>query len=458
MRSGVWGLARRAVSGVPALLTLAALAALGYWGWASDWQLPPLADLLGEPAAAREGAPEPGVKVVEAPPGPDAGPDDPSPGLMRVEFPSADAVARAGIQVAAVQAKDLARVVTAPGMVDYEPGLYARLSSRASGIVWRVLKEIGEPIHKGEVLALIDSADVGQVKADFLQDLVQVKARATTLQRLEGLGQQGATSERALLDAQTALREARIRLFKDQQALLNLGLPVRLEEMEKLPDDQLARRLRLIGLPKVIADALDPETLTANLLPLTAPFDGQVVERNAATGEVVHLTQPKILFVVADVRRLHIDLDVNPEDMADVRLGQPVAFRSDGGGPEVTGQVSHISPEVNEKTRRVRVHAQVANEDQRLRPNAFGTGRIVVGNRPGALVVPSEAVQADGPASLVFVRVSDTSFEARPVRLGLRQGDLVEVIGVREGEEVVTTGSFLLKSELRKDRIAGGDD
>src|SRR5262249_23315316 len=128
----------------------------------------------------------------------------------------------------------------------------------------------------------------------------------------------GAVPDRSLRDADTALREARIRLFNDQQALLNLGLPVHLPDLDKLPDEQVVRRLRLLGLPEAVVRAHDPETLTANLLPLTAPFDGTVVERNTATGEVVQLTTPKTLFVVADVRVLHIDLDVAPEDMPEV--------------------------------------------------------------------------------------------------------------------------------------------
>jgi cobalt-zinc-cadmium efflux system membrane fusion protein len=106
----------------------------------------------------------------------------------------------------------------------------------------------------------------------------------------------------------------------------------------------------------------------------------------------------------------------------------------------------------------VQVHAEVPNEDRRLRPNTFGTGQIVVSRRPRAAVVPGEAVQSDGHGSLVFVRVSPTVFEARTVRPGLRQGNLVEASGLRKGEEVVTTGSYLLKSELQKDRILGGDD
>jgi multidrug efflux pump subunit AcrA (membrane-fusion protein) len=75
------------------------------------------------------------------------------------------------------------------------------------------------------------------------------------------------------------------------------------------------------------------------------------------------------------------------------------------------------------------------------------------------VVVPAEALQSVGKSgSLVFVRVAPTVFEVRHVRPGLREGDLVEIGGVRAGEEVVTTGGHLLASELQKDRIVGGDE
>jgi len=149
---------------------------------------------------------------------------------------------------------------------------------------------------------------------------------------------------------------------------------------------------------------------------------------------------------------------VNPEDVPDLRLGQTVVFRTEGARPEtIASRLSHISPEVDEKTRRVRVHSEADNRDGRLRPNAFGTARILIREHSGALVVPSEAVQSEGSIHLVFVRLSETSFHAREVRPGLREGDLLEVTGVRAGEEVVTTGSFMLKSELVKERIAGDE-
>jgi cobalt-zinc-cadmium efflux system membrane fusion protein len=139
-----------------------------------------------------------------------------------------------------------------------------------------------------------------------------------------------------------------------------------------------------------------------------------------------------------------------------VQLGQSISFQPDGGGHEELGRVSHISPEQDSTTRRVRVHAEVANESGRLRPNAYGTGRIVVAERPKAVVVPIAAVQSDGDSHVVFNQASETSFEVRSVKLGLQVGDLVEIEGVKDGEKVATTGSFLLKSELQKDRITGG--
>src|SRR5205085_4325018 len=118
-----------------------------------------------------------------------------------------------------------------------------------------------------------------------------------------------------------------------------------------------------------------------NLLPLIAPFDGQVVKRNSGVGEVVQTSQPHILFVVADVSKLQVELDVDSEDMAEVRVGLEVTFQPNDSGPESSGVCSRISPEVDATTLRVRVHAEIDNPGGRLRPNTLGTGRILVGER-----------------------------------------------------------------------------
>jgi cobalt-zinc-cadmium efflux system membrane fusion protein len=364
-------------------------------------------------------------------------------------------------------------------MLDYEPSRFAQLAPRAPGTIWKVYKQMGDRVVRGELLALIESAEVGRAKADFMQSLTQVDVRQQVLRRLQTAG--GSVPEGTLREAESALREARIRLFTDQQRLLNLGLVIRLEEAAKLPEDQLARHLRLLGLPQEVHQELNSDTLTANLLPLTAPFAGQVARHpHGGPGEVVNPAHP--IYVVGDVSHLHMDLEVHLEDMAYLRVGQEVTFFPENQRGEksetATGNLVHISPEVNEKTRSVPVHAEVENPSGRLRPNTFGTGRILVREVPGAVVVRDEALQFvlrdrspnEGASNdsqppedrfyFVFVRLADseTSFQARRVFPGLSEKGVTAVKGIEPGEAVVTIGSHMLKSELLKDRISGSEE
>jgi cobalt-zinc-cadmium efflux system membrane fusion protein len=293
-----------------------------------------------------------------------------------IELPSTKAVGKMAHPVVALTARDVNRVVTARGTVDYEPEQKARLSARASGTIWRVYKEIGDTVHKGDVLALIDAEKVGKAKADFLLDYTQFELRDKTLARMRSLAANLAGKDVQIAEADQ--REARVRLFNDRQALLNFGLSIHLADIADLSDIDRIRFMRVLGLPDDLRQTPDAETLTANLLPLIAPFDGRVVERNATMGEIVQTSQPQALFVVADLRRLQIKLDVSPVDIARVRIGQSVTFRPDVSGSEISGVVSHISPEVDAKTRHIRVRAKANNPDELLRPNTFGTGSIVL--------------------------------------------------------------------------------
>jgi multidrug efflux pump subunit AcrA (membrane-fusion protein) len=438
------------MSRLSTLLILALLVCLAVWGARNDWKIEHVSTLFAASRTEDESA-APAIRVLKEPTG-HGDADSELPLNARLEFPSAEAVAQAGIRVAPAQVRPIAESITAYGMVDYEPSYYAELSTRAPGTIWQVYKEIGDKLDKGDVLAVVESSEVGKAKGDFMQSLAQVDLRQQTVSRLGSAA--GSVPEGSLRDAEAALREARIRLFNDQQKLLNLGLNVRIEEAAKLKEDQLVRHLRLLGLPDSIRQNVDPDTLTTNLLPLRAPFAGRVVTRRAAPGDVATTTAPQ--FVVADVRRIHLDLDVHPEDMRYVRLGQTVIFRPDGS-PELitTAKVTHISPAVDEKSHNVTVHAEASNPDELLRPHTFGSGRIIIQERPDAVAVPTAAVQSEGDTQFVFVQLSDRGFRVRPVKTGLHDGEYREVTGVKPGEAVVTTGSHELKSELLKERIVG---
>jgi cobalt-zinc-cadmium efflux system membrane fusion protein len=455
------------VAQLPTAVILVLLAGLAYWGARNDWKLPRLGSKTASPDEDPKAESVRVIPTLDPTPGK---PASPVARQARIEFPSPDTIRATGIEVATVGTRPMSQVVTANGMLDYEPYHYTQLAARAPGTVWLAEKSMGEPVRKGEVLALIESADVGRAKADFLQSLAQVDVRTAALQRLHSAG--GAVSGGNVQEIEAAVREARIRLFNDHQRLLNLGLSVRLEDIVKLPEEQQVRYLRLLGLPETVRKQFDPDTLTANLLPLTAPFDGRVIRHpHAAPGMVVATNQP--LFAVGDTSHLHIELEVDLQDVSLLRPGQLVTFvpemktgetaqtQEEEAPKPATGTLAHISPEVNEKTHRVPVHAEVENPDGRLRPNTYGTGRIVIRDNPQAVTVPAEAlqweVQPQGRFYFVFVQMSETSFQVRPVKPGLRDRYYVELDGVSPGERVVTTGSHVLKSELLKERIGGAE-
>jgi cobalt-zinc-cadmium efflux system membrane fusion protein len=217
--------------------------------------------------------------------------------------------------------------------------------------------------------------------------------------------------------------------------------------------------VQFLGLPESLTRQFDPRTTTANLVPVAAPFDGTVVQADVIAGEVVE--PGRVLFVVVDPSRLWLTLHVGPVDARVLSLGQPVRFRPDGGREEFEGRLSWVGTTVDETTRTVPVRAELANEAGRLRASTLGVGRVILREEPAAVVVPSEAVQADGGCQIVFVRDKDylkpdapKVFHARTVRTGARDGGNTEVIaGVLPGEVVAAGGSDVLLNELRKNQV-----
>jgi multidrug efflux pump subunit AcrA (membrane-fusion protein) len=292
---------------------------------------------------------------------------------------------------------------------------------------------------------------------------VTYESRAEQLAILEEV--QGVVMGRQLREARAALREARIRLTNDEQALVNLGLPVSISDYEPLVDEQRAQRIRTVGLPADLLAGLSADVVTSNLLPLSAPFDGVVVGRDAVVGEVVEAAKP--IFEVADISRMILSLKVDKEDAGKVAIGQPVRFRPDGSEEEYSSRITWISTEVDEATRTLQVRAEVDNlqtlpvaAQSGLRAHTFGSGRIEIGRRGTAIVVPSQSVQWDGSRWVVFVPSGDVAFTACEVRPGIREGGVVEIVADAAGdpfERVVGAGSHVLKSQVLLERIESGE-
>jgi len=377
----------------------------------------------------------------------------------RVQFASAESAEKAGVEVDVVDERPMIDFVAANGELTFDPTRVAHLSARAAGTVAVVYKTLGDETKAGEVLALVDSASVGQAKSQLLQAIVQLQLRKTTLERLHGIGQ-GAVPQRSLIEAETALQEAQIALVTARQSLANMGLEVP-ETFLTFDAARLEKELRFLGIPIELISELLTETMSANLIPVRAPYAGAIVMADVVVGEVISTTT--MLFTVADVRRMWLILGVRPEDARHVKLGEPVKFRIDTG-EELSGRVSWISSAIDEQTRTLKVRVTIEAKEEALRDKTFGTARIILREEPQAIVVPAGAVQSTGDAHFVFVRDKNylqpdapKVFHARQVRIGAKDDGYVELLaGVLPGEVVATAGSSVLLSQLLKSNLGAG--
>jgi cobalt-zinc-cadmium efflux system membrane fusion protein len=186
---------------------------------------------------------------------------------------------------------------------------------------------------------------------------------------------------------------------------------------------------------------------------LRAPFEGRVITRNITRGEVVE-TQEK-LFTVADLSDVWVVGNVPEKDVQYIRKDQKVdVIVSAYPHAVIPGTITYIGDVLDPATRTMRLRVTVPNPGLLLKPEMFAIVRVYAASAPDALTVPVEAVQNSPTGKIVFVRRGTSDFEVRTVRVGPEQGEVVTVLeGVSDGEQVVTRGSFALKSEMERHKI-----
>ncbi|MBM3996693.1 MAG: efflux RND transporter periplasmic adaptor subunit [Planctomycetes bacterium] len=435
------------------VLVLAGLLALAYWGHATQWRIGSFASIINA-----EAAPKKDKRDTDKP--------RPSGGAFApIEFESADVIRQVGIESQKAEERDLEVAVSANATVGYDPTKVTQVSSRVTGFIAKVNAHQGQYVKAGDVIAFVDSPDVGAGRTDLLQEFSSHYFASKRLERLQGLARQGAVPDATLREAEIAVLETRSKRFSAQQKLLNLGMKIDLDALEKLSPDQLARRIQSLGITEAELKHIDIVGQSANLIPLLAPSSGIVTQYDLVTGKRV--TPDRSEIEIADVRLMAIRISLRKEDAGKLALGQRVRYSGVAtNGTACTGKLTFISTQVDEKTRTVQARALVENPalgptkngDEGpwlLRAGEYGTCTVTTGMISKAIVVPSKALQRLDDNTLVFVLRNDgKSFETRKVEIGEHRDEWVQIrSGVHAGETVATSNSFVLKSELLKDRL-----
>lgn len=343
------------------------------------------------------------------------------------------------IKTGKVTPRDFDTEIALTGEISFDQRKIAHISSRASGVVRRVNVDMGSKVHAGQVLVVLESVELAEAKAAYLEALAEQRLANKALDRQKALWKQKITSEREFLESEQMLEAARIKTTSAKQKLLRLGLTS--------------------GDVKALAKA--GHAGADGRLPVTAPFAGEVIDLHASRGEGVETGDE--LLIVGDTRTLWVWVDLYESQLALVKdsmneNGLPVTL-SVRAWPDArfTGRVDFVSRTMDEATHTVKARVTLDNLDGKLKPGMFANVKLGIKSDSGKLSAPSSAVSSDEGRDFVFVHYEGDFFVRRPVVTGRESGGFVELLeGTEKGQTIVVDGTFLLKSDVLRSKMGAG--
>lgn len=325
---------------------------------------------------------------------------------------SAEMVKGTGIMTETVNPGGLAAEIVSQAIIALSPMGEAIVTARAGGAVTRVFKRLGDPVRRGEALAIVESRDAAQIAADR----TAAGAKAT-------LAQRNLARERYLYGQKVSPR-------------------VDLEQAQAEAASAAAEARRA----SVAAGAANVTSDGRGVI-VASPIGGRVTSENVSLGSFV---QPETeLFRVADPRLIQIEAAVGAADAARIQSGDRAVVELPDGRT-VDARVRAVTPTLSGESRSATAVLDVTEGS--LQPGLAVRVRIMPRRSGGstAIAVAEEAVQTLNARDVVFVRTAK-GFKATPVTTGQRSAGRIEILsGLSAGQSIATRNAFLLKAELGK--------
>ena len=312
-----------------------------------------------------------------------------------------------GVETVEVRRRNLQRALIAVAKVDEPETQLASISARIGGRIDKLYVNFtGQQVRRGQAIASLYSPEVLSAAEEYRLSLENRKRLGTGAEPLAVSGAE---------DLVTASR----------------------------------RRLELWGLTPQQLDEIASSAKPQIELPIYSTVGGIVTERKVTQGQYVNAGE--VLFTVADLSTIWVKADVYQPDLPSVHTGQSVEITSDSlPGTTLHGRVGFLDTSINPQTRTASARIQVPNPNLRLRPGMFVQVKFAAPVGQDVLAIPRSAVLDTGTRQIVYVAKSNGEFEGRQVQLGTPGNDYYPVLaGLKEGERIVSQGSFLIDSQTR---------
>ncbi|HLP82470.1 MAG TPA: efflux RND transporter periplasmic adaptor subunit, partial [Nitrosomonas sp.] len=337
----------------------------------------------------------------------------------RVEIAD-DMLKSMGIELLTAGSAIIRPTLKLPGEVVFNEHNIVRVVPRVAGLVTDVQGHHGQHVKKGQVLAVIESPMLADLRSQYFVAKKRLALTRTTYEREKQLWEEKISAKQDFLLAQELWNEAQIAL------------------------ELATTKLRALGVQP------DANYLKSNYAhyEIRAPISGIIIAKAIALGEA--LKEDREIYTIADVSTVWTAVTVYPKDLNIIHEGQKVAVKATASDIESQGTVTYISTLIGGQTRTATARVELDNKDGRWRPGMFVNAELVAEEIQVPVAVAVSALQTLRDWTVVFGRY-DQYFEARPLELGRSDGEMVEVLkGLSAGEQYAGGNSFALKAELGK--------
>jgi len=386
----------------------------------------------GEPARAEGSVDASATSTSPLRPGRGLGRNMAGPGRGRAQYRpvelTAAEVKNLGITTVRAGYQSVLSLHPAMGRVLAPPARMAKVGYAFPARIAAIHARIGDWVDKGQPVLTIQSEEVGRAKTEYYKSAADLELARQNHEREKRLAAHGVGAQKNALASEAGLKVAEANLEAAEKKLHVLGF----SESE----------VRAVA----TTHQINPE------ITLFAPIRGRVIEHNAILGGMIDQTTD--LMTIMDPTLLWVDAEIFERDIAKIRIGQEAHIKVLAYPGEVfRGKISYIGETMNQETRTINVRTEVQNTDLKLKHGMFADVAVILNGGQRVLTVPAEAILDDRNEKIVFVK-ADGQYAARTVEVGSQQNGYCAIaLGLREGEEVVAKGAFILKSKLYDDLL-----
>ncbi len=354
---------------------------------------------------------------------------------------SSQAQAEQKIEVAPVELGTAVVSQRAKGHIALPDNATWRVGVLAEGRVEKVYFNLGDSVQKGQVLARMHSHDVHEARAAYANAV----AERSRLEAAEALVQKNYDRSQRLY-ALKAESVSQVEMAK--QELVSAQSATR--EADNIVRRETAHLEETLGLR---ADAPADSSDDADLIPIKAPASGRILQKNITPGATVSPSTDA--FVIGDLSRLWMLASVDAATLSKLHSGQMATVTlPDVPDANYAGKITNLGQEFDPVTRLMQVRIEIKNPDNHLRPEMLASAEFAMGAGTPAVLVPREAIQQVNGQDVVFVRVASDRFRVQTVQTGENMRGNVRILqGLKPGEQIITRGSFIAKSQLLKSSI-----